>query len=149
MRKLIENNKNLEILIPFAQLGTFAELVNQALIMGFPHENIDIDGELFKVVYLNYLSDADIRTFISLDIEVNYLKGGSQPYVQILKADLNADFDNEYRLENETHYLIPIASYEGGTRANYTQFAEIKQWVAIYGIANLYSDSKILINYAE
>lgn len=140
----IPNERNLEVIIPYSIIGSFTALIDACLVAGIPHDNGLRDGIKYKIVEPNYLSDVDFRNFIDDGIEINYINKGSEAWVEILKENLDEAFNNNRKLENETSFFIPVATYnEEGNRNGYTKNDELKAWAAKYGnpgLNNFYSD---------
>ena len=161
----IEHKEIVEVIVPFGELinpdSQWNSIAQKMLLIGSPNSvGVTENGTQVKIVNVNYVEDLFFRAIISEYISekdgfsISWLRGDNQPYVEIEKSELNSDFDNTYKLENDTHYLIPIATYTKGVRAGYTQFDEIIEWVSIYGndnLSNIYSDpstvNELIKNY--
>ena len=144
-RYIIENKGKLELIVPLDKIEKdpmFTALVNKALVLGLPHHNEMVDGVFSKVIKLNFLEDELFRALLQSGIVINYLNGGPQAYVEILKENLNTEFDNDSKILSldETTYLIPVATYINGSRTSETTYEELALWMDAYGVENMYSD---------
>lgn len=150
MKKIINTN-TVQVSIPLDLALDSSTIWGQAafklMVTNVPNYAAVVDDVQVQVAELNMIHNDFFRLIISQGPEkgfsVNWLNGNNQPYVEILKKDLDKEFDNNYKLKNDTHYLIPIAIYTNGSRAEYTKFEEILKWIAKYGnadLSNVYSD---------
>jgi hypothetical protein len=166
MKKIINTN-TVQVSIPLDLALDTTSIWGQAafklMITNVPNYSAIVDDIQVQVAELNYIENMFFRLIIGQEentgFSVNWLNGSNQPYVEILKSELDTKldedlgfiFDNDYKLENDTNYLIPMAIYAGGNRGAYTKFDEILKWVKKYAMAdlsNIYSDiSEIVENY--
>ncbi len=153
-RYIIENKGKLELIVPLDKIEKdpiFTALVNKALVLGLPHHNEMVEGVFSKVIKLNFLEDELFRVLLQSGIIINYLNGGPQVYVEILKENLNVEFDNDSKILSldETTYLIPVATYVNGSRTLETTYEELALWMDAYGAENMYSDPITINNLLE
>ncbi len=155
--KKLENNQIVQVTIPFSKALESGTIWGQGayllMVEGSPQYSAILDGVKVKVSEINFIEDNFTRAIIGAAVSgeagfsVNWLKSDNRPYIEILKADLVEEFDNHKKLENDTHYLIPMMKYIKRTKPNYVKFEEIMQWVAAYAkpdFSNIYSDPSVI-----
>ena len=162
----IEHKEIVEVTVPMHELlnseSTWNSVAQMMLIIGSPnYMGVTDKGLAVKIVNVNTIEDDFFRGIISEALSgkegfsVNWLKGDNQAYIEVEKEKLKDEFDNELKFENNTHYLIPIATYTKGVRSSYTKFEEILNWVEAYAksdLSNVYSDpltiAQLRMNYS-
>lgn len=145
MIHIIENKENIEVAVPFELVSNEAtlwgQLAKKLLIIGCPSVmGVTENSTPVKVVRINELEDEVFRLLMGEGLQatdgfsLSWLKAQNEPWVKILKTDLNPNFDNIQKLEEEEFYFIQMKTLdENQYRASLPQMDELLAWVTAYG----------------
>jgi len=154
------HEENVSIVVPTIIAANLNHPLGQKayelLVADCPHATYvlpELDLEVIQV-RINMVEDVFLRQFIGIlqqDIpgfDLYWTPGQipkNEAWVQITKDKLVPELDNDKKLENDTHYLIPIRVYDEHGNRPLIDAEILKTWATAYadeGYTNFYSEPK-------